>query len=37
MSVNTTPLLYADDTNLYLNGTDLSEIENAINTDLKQV
>ena len=32
-----TPILYADDTNLFLNGMDLNEMENAINTDLKQV
>ena len=32
-----TPILYADDTNLFLNGMDLSETENAINADLKQV
>ena len=32
-----TPILYADDTNRFLNGMDLNEMENAINTDLKQV
>ena len=31
-----TTILYADDTNLFLNDMDLSEMENAINTDLKQ-
>ena len=32
-----TPILYADDANLFLNGMDLNEMENAINANLKQV
>ena len=37
LSVNTTPILFADDTNLFCSGSDVRILENNINNELSQI